>query len=248
MIDRPVLIFSALGRCLPLALSLFALMGKPVQAGETAKALWFPDQPNAPRYAWSYAPCEACERIEPYPGWRLMAEMAGLRDIRFLIAADEDSGSAYSAAPNVLVLAPSALGLDTCQQAFVVGHEIAHLAQRHFDEDARLLSALSGKAAGWTRNGERAMGLLDGNIALAFRMSQHWRWQEREADWLGALLAAEVYGCRLEDGALPYLRAAEGLGGGIAAAHDPSARRAEFLDAFAESARRLAFHAYYFER
>ncbi len=176
-----------------------------------------------------------------------MADLAGRSDIRFLATVSEDKESAYSYAPNVIILAPSALRLNTCQLAFVVGHEIGHIAQRHFDEDARLLSVVSGKGASWTGNGDRAMSLLDGNIALAIKLSQHWQRQEREADWLGALLSAEAYGCTLDEGAVPYLQAAAGDGGGIGAAHEPSAARVRWLKAFAESARRLAFQSYYLD-
>lgn len=247
MIARTILTFSALERWPLLAGVLIALLGQAAHAGQSAKAAWFPDQPNTPRYAWSDTPCESCQNLQPAQGWKLMADLAGVRDIRFLSTADEASGSAYSQAPNVIVLAPSVLQLDSCQQAFVVGHEIAHIAQRHFDEDARLLSVMTGRPANWTRNGEQAMSLLDDNIALAIRLSQHWQQQEREADWLGALLSAEVYGCTLEEGGLQYLHAARGYGGGIGAAHDASAARVRLLKAFTESARRLAFQAYYLE-
>ena len=177
-----------------------------------------------------------------------MASLAGVGDVRFMVSASEEDGSAYSHAPNLIVLAPSVLKLGSCQQAFVVGHEIAHIAQRHFDEDARLMSAMSGRRASWTHSGDQAMSLLDDNIALAIRLSQHWQQQEREADWLGTMLSAEVYGCTLEEGALAYFRANENHGGGIGAAHDTSAIRARLLKAFAESARRLAFDAYYLDR
>lgn len=248
VIARSILTFSALERWPLLAGVLFALLGQTAQAGPSAKALWFPDQPNTPRYTWSDSPCESCQKLLPAQGWQMMAALAGVPDIRFLTTAGEEHGSAYSQAPNVIVLAPSALKLDSCQLAFVVGHEIAHIAQRHFDEDARLLGAMTGRPVNWTRNGEQAMSLLEDNIALALRLSQHWQQQEREADWLGALLSAEVYGCTLEEGGLPYLRAAKGFGGGIGAAHDPSAVRLRLLKAFAESARRLAFQAYYPDR
>ena len=51
------------------------------------------------------------------------------------------------------MLAPSALKLPDCQLAFLVGHELVHLAQRHFDEDAHSLLVLSAKPANWTLAG-----------------------------------------------------------------------------------------------
>lgn len=228
-----------------LGLWLVLLAGQPGQAGQPLRAIWFPDQPQTPHYAWIDEPCADCLRLKPEPGWQLMAALAGAGEVRFLLAGNETS-QAYSLAPNAVVLAPSALRLDRCQLAFVVGHELVHIAQRHFDEDALMMSILSGKAANWTGKGNLALELLNDNIVLALRISPHWQQQEREADWLGALLAAEAYGCTLEEGALPYLAAAEG--GGIAAAHEAGATRMEFLRAFAESARRLAYEGYYLPR
>ncbi|NWG87102.1 MAG: M48 family metalloprotease [Hydrogenophilaceae bacterium] len=227
---------------------LTVLVGHAGHAGQPARAAWFPDQPATPHYAWTYEPCEDCVRLSAQPGWQLMAALAGVGEVRFLYAAGEAEAHAYSYAPDVVVLTPAILQLDRCQLAFVVGHELVHIALRHFDEDALLMSLMSGKAADWTRKGKVAIDLLTDNIALALRISPHWQLQEREADWLGALLAAEAYGCTLEEGALPYLAAAEGDGGGLAAAHEASFGRAGFLMAFAESARRLAFKGYYLPR
>ncbi|MGO9446376.1 MAG: M48 family metalloprotease [Thiobacillaceae bacterium] len=169
-----------------------------------------------------------------------MAELAGVPEVRFFITTDHSHGPAYSAAPNVVVLTPSTLRLNVCQLEFVVGHEIVHIAQRHFDEDAVALSVLSGKPEDWTDNGEEAMQLADGNFALILRMSRSWQDQERDADWMGALLTAQACGCGIESGALSYFRRTSMAGGGLAAAHAPSAERIRQLLPFAESARRLA--------
>jgi hypothetical protein len=66
-----------------------------------------------------------------------------------------------------------------------------------------------------------------------------WQEQENDADWMGALLAAQACGCSIESGALAYLRHESEAGGGIAAAHAPSAERIRRLLPFTESARRL---------
>jgi hypothetical protein len=222
------------------------LLAIPVaHARESTRANWFPDQPSIPHFDWTYAPCEGCRALKPRAEWIAMARLAGLKDVHFLLAPNEDSGPAYSYAPKAIVVSPSALKLQPCHLSFIIGHEMVHVAQRHFDEDALAISALSGKSENWTHNGEEVMHLLEDNFGLALRMSEVWQQQEEEADWVGALLAAQGCQCNLEDSALSYLRADKRYGGGVAAAHDTSLNRLHFLQAFAESARRLARQASY---
>jgi predicted Zn-dependent protease len=171
-----------------------------------------------------------------------MASLAGVPGVRFRLAPDENLGPAYAVAPDIVVLSPAALGLETCQLAFLVGHEIVHIAQRHFDEDAIALSVLSGKPAHWTTRGEDAMQLVEGNFSLALRASHLWQAQEREADWLGALLAAAC-GCDIEAGALAWFRKEGASGGGLAAAHAETRERVHELLQFGDMARQLAAHA-----
>lgn len=223
-----------------LMLALLVGTGLSSQKVQPAQTEWFPDPPSFRHYAWSYAPCPGCAALVPRPEWVRMAALAGLQDVRFVGAPDESNGPAYSAAPNVIVLTPSALKLEHCQLVFVVGHELVHIAQRHFDEDAIALSVYAGKLANWTTQGEDAMQLTDGDFGLALRISHLWQEQEREADWMGALLAAQGAGCGIESGAMAYLRSESEAGGGIAAAHAPSAERIRLLLPFTESARRLA--------
>jgi hypothetical protein len=83
------------------------------------------------------------------------------------------------------------------------------------------------------------MQLANGDFGLALKLSPLWKQQEREADWLGSLLAAQVCGCSLEKGALAYFHQGDGDGGGIAAAHPPDTERIRQLIPFTESARRL---------
>lgn len=211
-----------------------------VQAAQPAPAAWFPDAPTFRAYAWSDPPCAGCTELAPRPEWARMAALAGLPAVRFRSAPDESGGQAYSVAPDVVVLSPSALELEACQLAFLVGHEIVHIARRHFDEDAIALSVFSGKSAHWTHRGEDALQLADGDFGLALRVSHLWQQQEQEADWLGALLAAQACGCSIKAGALAYFGKDGESGGGIAAAHAPSAERMRQLLPFAESARRLA--------
>lgn len=215
-----------------------------VKAGGIDMASWFPDPPNVKRFSWKGETCEGCEPLAPRHDWRRMAVLAGLGEIRFLQSAQEGDSPAWSAAPNIVVLSPSAMKLPDCQLAFVVGHELVHIAQRHFDEDAHQLMLLSGKSPGWTRVGETAMALLDGNFSLALRMSSNWQEQEREADWVGSLLAAQACGCSLEKGALSYFGADNESGGGLAASHDTDAERMRLLMPFSDSARRLAARVY----
>jgi hypothetical protein len=210
------------------------------EAGNPARAKWFPDQPSTPRFDWTYTPCEGCRALHAKPEWKAMARLAGLENVHFLLAPNETSGPAYSFAPNAVVIAPSALKLGVCHLSFLIGHEIVHLAQRHFDEDALAAATLSGKPQSWTRKGAEAMQLLEDNFILALRMSDLWQQQEREADWVGALLAAQACRCSIEDSALSYLRKDTGYGGGVAAAHETSASRVRFLQAFNVSAKRLA--------
>jgi hypothetical protein len=211
-----------------------------VQAGGISTAAWFPDAPNITRFTWKGEACEGCRPLTPRSEWKAMAALAGLSEIHFLRDTGESNGQAWSYAPNAVVLSPSALKLPDCQLTFLVGHELVHIAQRHFDEDAYALLVLSGKPTSWTRAGETAMGLLDGDFSLALRLSYNWQQQEQEADWVGSLLAAQACGCSLEKGALSYLSKDGQEGGGLAAAHGTNAQRMSFLKAFVDSARRLA--------
>ena len=221
-----------------LILILLACAGSS-RAAQPAPAAWFPDSPTFRHYVWADQPCSGCLTLSPRSIWTRMTELAGLSEVRFMAAPDESGGQAYSVAPNVVVLSPSALKLETCQLAFLVGHEIVHIAQRHFDEDAIALSVYSGKPAHWTQQGEDAMQLADGNFGLALRVSHLWQQQEQEADWVGALLAAQACGCSIEAGALAYFSHDSESGGGLAAAHAPNAERMQQLLPFAESAQRL---------
>lgn len=221
------------------ALLAAAIAGLLPGASRSEPAAWFPDPPASRAYFWEPAPFPGCSPLRARPEWLRMAALAGIPAPRFLRAPDELSGQAFASPPGAVALSPSALALDGCQLAFVVGHEIAHLALRHFDEDAATLFALSGSAPSASARGEDALALLDFDFGLALRVAHLWQAQEAEADWIGSLLAAQAAACRIEEGALPYLRASES-GGGLGAAHAPSPARAQALLPFSESARRLA--------
>lgn len=215
-----------------------------LHAAQPVPAPWFPDAPTFRHYIWNEQPCPGCTALSPQPAWTRMASRAGLSQVNFKRAPDESEGHAYSVAPDLVVLSPSALKLPRCQLAFVIGHEIAHIAQRHFDEDAIALSVYSGKPATWTRQGEGALQLADGNFGLVLKLSPLWQKQEQEADWLGALLAAQVYGCNLEESALAYFRQDDDESDSdMAATHPSDAQRIQQLLPFAESARRLTARA-----
>lgn len=224
-------------------LSLLACAGVSIQTARATQANWFPDSPTFRFYSWTYQPCPGCRALAPRPAWARMAALAGLPDARFQIAPDESSGQAYSAAPDVVVLSPAALQLEKCQLAFLVGHELVHIARRHFDADAIALSVFSGKPAHWTSRGEDVMRLAEGDFGLALRVAHLWQEQEDEADWMGSLLAAHASGCSIESSAIAYFHQDGESGGGLAAAHAPSAERVRHLLPFAESARRLALLA-----
>lgn len=110
-----------------------------------------------------------------------MAALAGVDETPFLLTRDAD-GLAAAAPVDTVIVAPALLTLSRCQQAFVVGHELAHLARRHYDEDASAALAYSGRSTAWTANGDRAVGLTNGDFGLAWQLSALWRSQEHEAD------------------------------------------------------------------
>lgn len=226
-----------------LAAALFLLLLVWAQHAHAAQpAVWFPDSPTVHHYDWAGTPCTGCTPISPRAAWRRMADLAGIPHVRFRRAPDESLGPAYSIAPDIVAVSPAALALAPCQLNFLVGHELVHIAQRHFDEDAAALSVMAGKSAQWTSRGEDAMQLVDGDFGLALRAAHLWQAQEEEADWLGALLAAAC-GCDIETGALAWFRQDGASGGGIAAAHADNAERIRQLQPFAELARRLVVQA-----
>jgi len=210
------------------------------QGREAQRAPWFPDASRVTHFSWSGEPCDECKTVTVRPEWQRMVDLAGLEEVQFLQSRDRGLGPAWSYAPGTIVLSSATLSLPRCQLAFVIGHELVHIAQRHFDEDAHAVSILSGKSSSWTEAGEEAMELLDGDFPLALRMSPMWHQQEQEADWVGSLLAAQAAGCGLEQGALKFLGVDEDSGGGVISAHDESQERVHFLKAFTESAKRLA--------
>lgn len=202
-------------------------------------AIWFPDPPSIRYYKWTQATCDGCKALPMPPSWQRMAGLAGVTGVRIVLAPDEQRGDAYAMAPGTVVVAPSVLRLASCQQAFVIGHELVHIAQRHFDEDAMALSVFSGLSSEWTDWGEDAVALVDGDMGLALRMSHIWQRQEDEADWIGALLAAQGAGCNFAMGPVAYLRHELDSGGGVAAAHASGSTRLQRLLPFAPLADRL---------
>ncbi|MFZ5483297.1 MAG: M48 family metalloprotease [Pseudomonadota bacterium] len=232
------------GGLFPHALLLLAFVayvgGLALYPSPPVRQAWFPDIAATVAYRWQYAPCPGCEALEPAPVWLRMQALAGLDEVHFLLSPDEQWGPAYSFPPNAVVVSREALRLPACQLNFLVGHELVHLAQRHFDEDARAAAVLSGLAPGWTTSGKRALSLIEGDFGLALKMSPLWQQQEREADWVGVLLAAQASGCSLEAGALAYLEQQAGQGGGLAAAHEDSVERVRHLRGFTDIAAQLA--------
>lgn len=221
-----------------LALCLY-VTGATIAAPTTPRSEWLPDANARDHYTWGRQDCEGCAPLTPKPAWRRMQDRAGLAEVRFLVARAGTWGEAYTLPPDTLVLSESALGLPRCELNFIIGHELVHLAQRHYDEDAAMAASLSGRRPNWTRDGQQALSLMEGDFGLVLRLSDQWHAQEREADWVGSLLSAEATGCTLEDGALAYLGRQRGFGGGLASAHDDIGERLRQLSGFASMADRL---------
>ncbi len=207
-------------------------------AAHAEPASWFPDPPTTPHYQWAGTACAHCVTLTPPANWRTMAVLAGVPAVRFLLD-EHTADTAFAAPPDVVVVSPALLALDRCQQAFVVGHEIAHIARRHYDEDAHAVQIMSERRGLWTNRGEQAMQLLDGDMGLALKLTVHWQHQEREADWLGSLLAAQTSGCELEFAAESFLHG-DSREGGVLASHADNPQRLRDLTPFRASARLLA--------
>lgn len=227
------------------AWAVLGILGVPGDAGEYRVpgasidvAAWFPDPPHGPRYDWTPYACPHCRATAVPAEWRAMAQRAGVPDTRFLVD-PHASGDAYAAASDAVVFSPALRTRPRCEQAFVIGHELAHLARRHHDEDAAAALVHNGRPTDWTRDGARAVGQLDGNFGLALRLAPLWQSQEHEADWLGSLLAAEVAGCRMKTAAAAYLADATPAGG-FALTHPDDARRLADLEPFRGTADQLA--------
>jgi Zn-dependent protease with chaperone function len=203
-------------------------------------AAWLPDSPDTPRFEWTYTPCDGCVELSPRPEWLKLAHLADLGSVRFMLDPSEARGVAYSAAPNVVVLTRTALGLPRCELAFVMGHEMAHLHMRDYDEDAAMAEAFTGHDANWTRDGALAMSLVD--FPLALEMSYAWQRQEETADWIGAMLAAQAQGCRLRDGAFRFLSGGQ-TPEGMLRSHPSDQARVQYLSVFRESVDILAARA-----
>lgn len=227
-----------LGVCL---FATHARAGTPNSSDSTIhKADWFPDTPNVPHFRWEQRPCPSCTELTKTGHWRKMVSLAGLHDIHFLLAPDDQNGMAYSIAPATIVLSPTAMRLGNCALNFVVGHELTHLALRHYDQDVATLASLTHQTITPDISGDDVIQMLDGDFSLALKMSPYWEAEEREADWAGSLLAAQACGCSIEKGAIAFLRSAESEGGGIAASHKTDKERIKELKPFIPSAHILA--------
>ena len=208
---------------------------------EHGKASWFPDTPAVPHFSWRPRPCPSCTALPPAATWSKMASLAGISKVRFLRTADERNGIAYSVAPATIVLSPAALNLSRCALSFVIGHELTHLALRHYDQDVVTLAFLAHQPVIAGANGDDVIQLLDSDFSLALKMSPYWEAEEHEADWAGSLLAAQACGCTIEKGAMAFLHShTDEAGGGIAAAHETDQTRIRELQPFIRSAHILA--------
>lgn len=235
----------ALASCLVLAglclLTTHARAGTANAADSTInKASWFPDTPDVPHFRWEQRPCPSCTELAPTDNWRKMVGLAGLHGIRFLLAPNDRAGMAYAIPPATIVLSPTAMKLSGCALNFVVGHELTHLALRHYDQDVVTLASLSHQTVTPGSSGDDVIQILDSDFHLALKMSPYWEAEEREADWAGSLLAAQACGCSIEKGAIAFLRSAGNEGGGIAAAHETDKERIRELKPFIPSAHILA--------
>ena len=218
------------------AAAWLALVFAPTVAAEPAD--WFPAPPDLPRYQWQPAACGNCVALDAPSTWKRMAELAGVPGAHFVVALT-DVEQAVSLAPDIVVIAPALFKLGVCQQAFVIGHELAHLARRHFDAEAVAVLTQSGRPPHWTASGNAALQLLDGDYRLVMQLSRVWQAQEHEADRLGSLLAAQAGGCELVAGALAFLGAEADNEAGLYLTHASARQRIAELLPFAERVRAL---------
>ena len=209
-----------------------------------ARDQWMPDPPFVGQLVWDIEPPSerSCDARIDHRDTALIERLsrhAGLAGVQIEVCSEQYAAS--SIPPGVLRVAPQILGLPHCQKAFILGHELAHLAMRHSEEEFVATLDLSRARR---RTASEALAIESADLAVVLDLGPLLIAQEREADWIGAMLAA-TEGCNLAASALAFLsqEALHGDGGGIASAHEENLVRIRLLQSMRPMADRLAAQA-----
>ena len=203
---------------------------------------WMPERPSFRGVDWDVAtaPPGGCEVVDLAQHSLLsrLSALAGLRMPALYLCAGRGV-EASTLPPYGIAVTGELASLPLCQKAFVLGHELAHLAMRHAEETA---AALRSVARLPTASAVDAFAVADFDMSLLLHLSPLLRAQEIEADRLGALLAAGL-GCPLEQSGLAYLKRLPLQGArAVVETHDGPAERARKLQPLAASATAIVEH------
>jgi len=211
----------------------------PVAAAEP----WMPERPSFQNVFWDLPTthpqgCAAISAVD-HPLFARMARMAGIpKTALYLCNATE--ASAWTLPPRAVAVTAALARLPYCQKAFVLGHELGHLAMRHAEETANALRIVAHLP---TSRASDAFSAADYDFSLLLDLGPLLRAQEQEADRLGALLSAGI-GCHLEESGLAYLgNLPAGRRYLVLKTHDAADDRVRALEPFAPSAAAIAARA-----
>lgn len=221
-----------------LAYRLLMLMALLLIAPTATRAVeaWMPEAPHFHGLVWDLAPAPLgdCERVTLSDQSLLarLAKMAGIR-MPLLYLCAGPAAAAWTLPPRALAVTGELAGLPYCQKAFVLGHELAHLAMHHAEETALALRDLARLP---TASAADAFAAADFDMALLLQLSPLLRAQESEADRLGVMLAAGL-GCRLDQSGLAYLKQLPAKNSqAVVATHAATSQRVRELQPFSASA------------
>lgn len=211
----------------------------PVAAAEP----WMPDRPSFQNVFWDLpsTPPQGCVVVGPagHPLFARLASLAGIPQTKLYLCRAAEA-SAWTLPPGAVAVTAELAKLPYCQKAFVLGHELGHLAMRHAEETANALRIVAHLP---TSRASDAFSAADYDFSLLLDLGPLLRAQEREADRLGALLSAGI-GCRLKESGLAYLgNLPAGRRHLVLKTHDAADDRARALQPFARSAAAIAARA-----
>ena len=197
-----------------------------------AQEKWMPDKlAVAALPDWADVKSSGCVA----PGGATLAMFDRLKEsagaARAELAVCAATGDEARALPSARIeISPRVEGLTQCERAFVLGHELAHVALGHADFEAHYLIALAHLP---TQSAADAMAAADYDLSLVFELLPTAQEDEYEADWVGALLAG-TQGCSLDAGALHYFRrfVRSMSGQGLLPTHEEFGRRMERLQSW----------------
>lgn len=205
----------------------------------SALADWLPDSSTVPVADWGQQPhCQA--RPVDAATSLLFAELKARisTSARLHICEGKALDLAQALPDQVIEISETIAKLPKCQLAFVLGHELGHLRLHHADAEVRLIAYLARLPE---VSAPEAMAAIDFNLGLGLMTSEFLQAQEKEADWVGQFLAAEV-GCAPEVSGEAWLASLAGLernSAGVLATHPPARDRLEALRAWRSSATTL---------